>query len=77
MQAIGLQPKLTIQKSISHQIDMLIIEKIKQLREERQMPQRKLAVALEINTPMYRIKLSVAKSLQNGNNCSNSPTSVT
>jgi transcriptional regulator with XRE-family HTH domain len=32
---------------------MLFAEKIKQLREEKQMPQRILAAALEIDTPMY------------------------
>jgi transcriptional regulator with XRE-family HTH domain len=32
---------------------MLFAEKIKQLREEKQMPQRKFAAALEIDTPMY------------------------
>jgi transcriptional regulator with XRE-family HTH domain len=32
---------------------MLFAEKIKQLREERQMPQRKFAAVLEIDTPMY------------------------
>ena len=32
---------------------MLFAEKIKQLREELQMPQRQLAAALEIDTPMY------------------------
>ena len=32
---------------------MLFAEKIKQLREEKQMPQRQIAPALEIDTPMY------------------------
>ena len=32
---------------------MLFAEKIKQLREERQLLQRQFAVALEIDTPMY------------------------
>jgi transcriptional regulator with XRE-family HTH domain len=32
---------------------VLFAEKIKQLREEKQMPQRKFAAALEIDTPMY------------------------
>jgi len=32
---------------------MLFAEKIKQLREEKQMPQRQIAAALEIDTPMY------------------------
>jgi len=32
---------------------MLFAEKIKQLREEKQMPQRQFAAALEIDTPMY------------------------
>ncbi|GAB6010004.1 helix-turn-helix domain-containing protein [Dysgonomonas reticulitermitis] len=32
---------------------MLFAKKIKQLREELQMPQRQLAAALEIDTPMY------------------------
>jgi transcriptional regulator with XRE-family HTH domain len=32
---------------------MLFAERIKQLREELQMPQRRLASALEIDTPMY------------------------
>ena len=32
---------------------MLFAEKIKELREERQMVQRQFAAALEIDTPMY------------------------
>ena len=32
---------------------MLFAEKIRQLREEKQMPQRQFAAALEIDTPMY------------------------
>jgi len=32
---------------------MKFIERIKQLREERQMPQRQLAAALEIDTATY------------------------
>ena len=32
---------------------MKFIERIKQLREEQQMPQRKLAAALEIDTATY------------------------
>jgi len=32
---------------------MIFIERIKQLREERQMPQRVLAAALEIDTATY------------------------
>ena len=32
---------------------MLFAEKIKRLREERQLLQRQLAAALEIDTPMY------------------------
>jgi transcriptional regulator with XRE-family HTH domain len=32
---------------------MLFIERIRQLREERQMPQRQLAAALEIDTATY------------------------
>ena len=32
---------------------MLFADKIRNLREERQMPQRQLAAALEIDTPMY------------------------
>lgn len=32
---------------------MLLPEKIKQLREEKQLLQRQLAEALEIDTPMY------------------------
>lgn len=32
---------------------MLFAEKIKQLREERQLLQRQLAAVLEIDTPMY------------------------
>ena len=32
---------------------MLLADKIKQLREERQLFQRQLAEALEIDTPMY------------------------
>ncbi|MDR2927432.1 MAG: helix-turn-helix domain-containing protein [Cytophagaceae bacterium] len=32
---------------------MLFAKKIKQLREELQIPQRQLASALEIDTPMY------------------------
>ena len=32
---------------------MMFIERIKQLREERQMPQRVLAAALEIDTATY------------------------
>jgi transcriptional regulator with XRE-family HTH domain len=32
---------------------MLFAEKIKHLREERQIPQRKFAAVLEIDTPMY------------------------
>jgi transcriptional regulator with XRE-family HTH domain len=32
---------------------MLFAEKIKQLRENKQMPQRQFAAVLEIDTPMY------------------------
>jgi transcriptional regulator with XRE-family HTH domain len=32
---------------------MLFADRIRQLREEKQMPQRKFAAALEIDTPMY------------------------
>jgi transcriptional regulator with XRE-family HTH domain len=32
---------------------MLFADKIRQLREEKQMPQRQFAAALEIDTPMY------------------------
>ena len=32
---------------------MLFAERIKQLREEKQIPQRQFASALEIDTPMY------------------------
>ena len=32
---------------------MLFAERIRQLREEKQMPQRQFAAALEIDTPMY------------------------
>jgi transcriptional regulator with XRE-family HTH domain len=32
---------------------MLFAERIKQLREEMQMPQRQFAATLEIDTPMY------------------------
>jgi len=44
---------------------MLFAEKIKRLREELQIPQRQLAMVLEINTPMY--SKNVAKDLQNEN----------
>jgi transcriptional regulator with XRE-family HTH domain len=36
-----------------NKIDMLFAEKIKQLREEKQLLQRQFAAALEIDTPMY------------------------
>lgn len=32
---------------------MLFADRIRNLREEKQMPQRQLAAALEIDTPMY------------------------
>jgi transcriptional regulator with XRE-family HTH domain len=32
---------------------MMFVEKIRRLREERQLPQRKLAAALEIDTATY------------------------
>jgi transcriptional regulator with XRE-family HTH domain len=32
---------------------MFFAERIKQMREEKQMPQRQFAAALEIDTPMY------------------------
>jgi transcriptional regulator with XRE-family HTH domain len=46
---------MTIQKSKSqtNKLSMLFGEKIRQLREEKQMLQRQLAAALEIDTPMY------------------------
>ena len=33
--------------------EMMFVEKIRRLREERQLPQRKLAAALEIDTATY------------------------
>ena len=36
-----------------HSISMIFTEKIRKLREERQMPQRQFAAALEIDTATY------------------------
>ena len=45
---------LTLPNNVkTNRFKMLFAEKIKQLREKQRLPQRQLAAALEIDTPMY------------------------
>lgn len=49
-----LYPNLTIRRIKIQLHNMLFTEKIRQLRDERQLLQRQLNAALEIDTSMYR-----------------------